>query len=322
MVETWTGSYSKLSLFEKCPRAYYYRYIQGLEYSTPALELGKKVHEGIAKFLTTGEYSDEIAEFITPRVRQKQGIGTECVEKLIKFQIDDITIEAVIDLITPYEIIDWKTNWVKNAEPRQLILYHYGAKRVGLAGVGSKVFFHYLRYNEDEEVDISTNATAITLDWVKATYAAIFETQFEYDITEDISVYNKTDNPKNCLTCPYRTVCNNVNTTEDAVKLAREIEELEALLELKKEMLRNYIEEYREVQTEANVWKLTTVNNWEFDVKKVFDYITTLGKDPLQYLNCTLTNLKKLKLSEQELEKLGTKKITYRLTKTKVKEAR
>ncbi|WP_231503388.1 hypothetical protein [Caldicellulosiruptor bescii] len=27
MVETWTGSYSKLVLFEKCPRAYYYKYI-------------------------------------------------------------------------------------------------------------------------------------------------------------------------------------------------------------------------------------------------------------------------------------------------------
>jgi len=122
MVEMWTGSYSKLALFERCPRAYYYKYIQGLDYTTPALELGKKVHEGIAKFLTTGECSDEIAEFITPRVRQKQGIGTECVEKSIRFQVDDVTVEAVIDLITPYEIIDWKTNWVRNADPRQLIL--------------------------------------------------------------------------------------------------------------------------------------------------------------------------------------------------------
>ncbi|ADQ06180.1 conserved hypothetical protein [Caldicellulosiruptor hydrothermalis 108] len=322
MVETWVGSYSKLALFEKCPRAYYYKYVQGLEYSTPALELGKKVHEGIAKFITTGVCSVEIAEFITPRVRQKQGIGTECVEKSIRFQVDDVTVEAVIDLITPDEIIDWKTNWVKNADPRQLILYHYGAKRVGLAGVGNKVYFHYLRYNEDEEVDISTNATAITLDWVKATYAAISETQFEYDLTEDIGIFNKTDNPKNCLTCPYRTVCKNVNTTEDAIKLAREIEELEALLELKKEMLRDYIEEYGEIQTEANLWKLTVVNNWDFDTRKVYDYIQSLGKDPLQFLNCTLTNLKKLKIPEQELERLGTKKITYRLAKSKIKEAR
>lgn len=305
MVETWTGSYSKLVLFEKCRERIITSIFVVMTIQHLLWNLVKKVHEEIAKFITTGVCSIEIAEFITPRVRQKQGIGTECVEKSIRFQVDDVTVEAVIDLITPDEIIDWKTNWVKNADPRQLILYHYGAKRVGLAGVGNKVYFHYLRYNEDEEVDISTNATASTLDWVKATYAAIFETRFEYDLTEDIGVFNKTDNPKNCLTCPYRTVCNNVNTTEDAVKLAREIEELEVLLELKKEMLRDYIEEYGEIQTEANVWKLTVVNNWDFDVKKVYDYIRNLGKDPLEFLNCTFTSLKRLKLSEQELEKVG-----------------
>jgi len=230
-------------------------------------------------------------------------------------------LEAVIDVITPYEIIDWKTNWVKNADPRQLILYHYGAKRVGLTGVGTKVYFHYLRYNEDVEVDVSTNTTATTLDWVKAMYETISETQLEYDLTEDVDVFSKTDNPENCLTCPYKNICNGVNTIEDAVRLAKEIEELEATLELKKEMLRNYIEEFGDVATDTATWKLTTVNNWDFDVRKVFEYIQDLGKDPLQYLNCTLTNIKRLKLPEQELEKLGTKKITYRLTKVKNKEA-
>jgi len=54
----------------------------------------------------------------------------------------------------------------------------------------------------------------------------------------------------------------------------------------------------------------------------VHDYIQGLGEDPLKFLNCTLTNLKKLKIPEQELEHLGTKRVTYRLTKTKNKEAR
>lgn len=320
MVETWVGSYSKLALFEKCPRAYFYKYIQGLEYSTPALELGRKVHEGIAKFITTGEIIDEVAEFLTHKVYSLKGIPQEFVEKPVKFSVNGMQMEGVIDVIVSGQIVDWKTNWVKNSDPKQLLLYTYGARQEGLDV--EKAVFHYLRYDEDVKIDLQEENIQKTLDWVKQILENIAECQLDYDLSGDIEAFSKTTNSAECLRCPYRNLCNNVSNVEDAVTLVREIEELEALLELKKEMLRGYIEEYGEIQTEANIWKLVAVNNWDFDVKKVYEYVRNLGKDPLEFLNCTFTSLKKLKLSEQELEKLGTKKITYRLTKTKSKEAR
>ncbi|WAM36640.1 PD-(D/E)XK nuclease family protein [Caldicellulosiruptor acetigenus] len=320
MVETWTGSYSKLALFEKCPRAYFYKYIQGLEYSTPALELGKRIHEGIARFITTGEETAEIADFLTGKVYALKGTPQEFVERPIRFSVDGIQMDGVIDVVANGQIIDWKTNWVKNSDPRQLLLYTHGARQEGLDV--EKALFHYLRYAEDVEIDLQEENIQKTLDWTKQMLENIAECQFDYDLSEDIEVFPKTSDFGVCLKCPYKSLCNSVSTAEDVIKLAKEIEELENLLELKKEMLRDYIEEFGEVNTGTSVWKLTVVNNWDFDTRKVYDYIQSLGKDPLQFLNCTLTNLKKLKITEQELEHLGTKRVTYRLTKTKNKEAR
>lgn len=48
------GSYSKLQLFERCQRAFYFKYVKNMEYTTPAMEFGKIIHEELAKFLTTG----------------------------------------------------------------------------------------------------------------------------------------------------------------------------------------------------------------------------------------------------------------------------
>ncbi|WPX08123.1 RecB family exonuclease [Anaerocellum danielii] len=319
MVETWTGSYSKLVLFEKCERAYYYKYIEGIEYTTPALEFGRKVHESIAKFITTGELDETVAEFITERVRQFKGTPQEFVERPIKFLVDGIPMDGFVDIVVNGQIIDWKTNWNRNADEKQLLLYAYGLNQEGFE-INSAAF-HYLRYGEDVPVELSEKNIQQTLDWTKQVLENIKDAELDFELSEDINTFKKAESTATCLTCPFKTICNGINTVDEAKRLAKEIEELESVLELKKELLRNFVEEYGEITTDTSVWKLTIVNNWDFDTKKVFDFIQSLGKDPLQYLNCTLTNLKKLKLTEQDLEKLGTKKITYRLTKTKAKEA-
>lgn len=316
MLEMWCGSYSKLALFEKCPRAYFYRYKQKLDYTTPALEYGKKVHEQIAKFLIYGEVDEEFRYFITPRVKQlaEVNLTQENIERRIEFRINGFQMTGILDVVTDSKIIDWKTNWNKDASPRQLQLYAYGAKQAGLNI--QKAFLHYLRYSEDVEVPVDD--TKETIDWTKRILEQIANAEFMFEMTEDIEEFPKTNDTVNCLSCPYRVICHGASNQEDARRLAKEIEELESVLELKKEALKNYIEEFGEVTTDRNVWRLTTVNNWNFDTAKVYEYITKLGKDPLKYMNVTLTSLKKLKLSEDELYKLGENKITLRLTKSKV----
>lgn len=321
MLELWNGSFSKLTLFERCPKAYYYKYIAGIEYTTPAMELGKRIHEGVAKFLTTGEYNEfneELKPFLNNRVRQLQPQPAELVERKFKFNLDGIVMDGVIDIIVEKEgkIIDWKTSWQKTADPRQLHLYYYFTNKEGFDV--RKVAFHYLRFNEEKDLKLDEKQIQETLDWAKKTMEEISEKEFLFATTEDINEFTQTEKIQDCLACPYKAICNNVKEVNDIVEFAKEIEELEAKLKLKKEMLKQYIDENGEVKTDNNVWKLTLVNEFDFDVKKVSDYIKSLGKDPLQYLNVTLTSLKKLKLTDEQLEKLGTKKISLRLTNSKV----
>ncbi|MEZ0535955.1 RecB family exonuclease [Caldicellulosiruptoraceae bacterium PP1] len=318
MLELWNGSFSKLTLFERCPKAYYYKYIAGIEYTTPAMELGKRIHEGIARFITTGEYNEELNPYLNSRVRQLQPQPVELVERKFKFNLDGIVMDGVIDIIVEKErkIIDWKTSWQKTADPRQLYLYYHFTKKEGFDI--NNVAFHYLRFNEEKDLKLDEKQIQETLDWAKKTMEEISEKEFLFTTSEDINEFTPTENTQNCLKCPYKTVCNNVKDVEDITELAKQIEELEAQLELKKEMLKQYIDENGEVKTDNSIWKLTTVNSYDFDIKKVSDYIKSLGKDPLQYLNVTLTSLKKLKLTDEQLEKLGTKKISLRLTNSKL----
>jgi len=127
-------------------------------------------------------------------------------------------------------------------------------------------------------------------------------------------------NYSSCRGCPYSAVClgENITDKQKALELAKYIEELEAKLNAAKDALKTYLEETgEELVTDSGVWRLTPVNSFSFDTRKVWKYIKSLGKDPIEFANFTLTSLKKLKISEDILEQLGERNVTYQLRKTK-----
>lgn len=309
-------SFSKLSKFEKCPRLYYWDYIEKLGLSTPSLEFGKQVHEAIAKFIATGEVDSNYKDFITWRVVHCRNTGADMIESPVRFQIDGVDFVGIVDAVLGNNIVDWKTNWLKNADPKQLYLYSYALKQNGLDI--KQAIFHYLRYHEDVVYDVTESEINKALDWAKRLIQQIIETTLIYEET-GAPAFEQTTDYKQCMSCAYKEMCHKVNTHEEVVALALEIEKLRNELELKEEMLKNYIAEFGEVVTETGVWRLTPVNTWELDTKKTAEYIRNCGYDPLEILTCTATNLKKkLGVDDSVLETLGTKKVSYRLAKQKL----
>lgn len=319
LIDVMKGSYSRLQLFEKCQKAFYYKYVKGIEYSTPAMEFGKIIHEELAKFLTTGVEGENVKQFLTQKVRHYAGVHPEYVEFELKFTSPfGMEYTAVIDLFDnrTSKVLDWKTSWQRSSDVKQLYLYANALKQNGYEP--RYLSFFYLRYNEEIETELEQNKLIETLDWVAKVEETINEKVFLYSMSGDENEFDK--NYSSCRGCPYSAVClgENITNKQKALELAKFIEELEAKLNAAKDALKTYLEETgEELVTDSGVWRLTPVNSFSFDTRKVWEYIKSLGKDPIEFANFTLTSLKKLKISEDVLEQLGERSITYQLRKTK-----
>jgi len=312
------GSYSKLQLFERCQRAFYFKYVKNMEYTTPAMEFGKIIHEELAKFLTTGAEGKNVKQFITPKVRRYVGVNPEYVELELKFNLPSGTeYTAVIDLFenNTAKVLDWKTGWQKEADIRQLYIYAYALKKNGVKP--EKLSFFYLRFDKEDEFAMSTDKLNETIDWMDRIEDSMNEKLFLYS-SEGEEEFEK--NYSSCKGCPYAKLClgEDIASKEKAIEIAMYIDELEAKLNAAREALKIYLEQTgEELITDSGVWRLTPVNSFSFDTRKVWKYIKSLGKDPIEFANFTLTSLKKLKISEDVLEQLGERSITYQLRKTK-----
>lgn len=319
LIDVMKGSYSRLQLFEKCQKAFYYKYVKGIEYSTPTMEFGKIIHEELAKFLTTGVEGENVKQFLTQKVRHYAGVHPEYVEFELKFTSPSgMEYTAVIDLFDnrTSKVLDWKTSWQKSSDVKQLYLYANALKQNGYEP--RYLSFFYLRYNEEVEIELEQNKLIETLDWMSRVEEMINEKVFLYSMSGDENEFDK--NYSSCRGCPYSVVClgENITDKQKALELAKYIEELEAKLNAAKDALKTYLEETgEELVTDSGVWRLTPVNSFSFDTRKVWEYIKSLGKDPIEFANFTLTSLKKLKISEDILEQLGERNITYQLRKTK-----
>lgn len=125
-----TFSYSRLKMYESCPRRFYYRYIKGLKEETSyPLALGKAVHKAIEckinglsredalfhglmecdfdnEVLTAGELSQ-----LTDNAPENLEGETEMYFRLPLFDgQNDAELQGFIDLIDGDTIIDFKTN--------------------------------------------------------------------------------------------------------------------------------------------------------------------------------------------------------------------
>lgn len=112
-----------------------------------------------------------------------------------------------------------------------------------------------------------------------------------------------------------------LQSEKDAVKLANEINRLEAALKQMKDELKSYVNEHGAVNTGEEVWNFFDSVSWKFDskhLKELAGEVAMEGVDPWKIMTISKSNITKLGWDEQRLSQLGTKKVTQRFTSRKL----
>lgn len=100
-----------------------------------------------------------------------------------------------------------------------------------------------------------------------------------------------------------------INTQQEAIELANEIERIEATLKQLKDNLRGYVEVHGPVNTGEKVWSCNNSVSWRFaDMRKLAEGIVLDGKNPWAFMTITAANLKKLGWDDVVIEAYGGKK--------------
>lgn len=106
-----------------------------------------------------------------------------------------------------------------------------------------------------------------------------------------------------------------IQTMDEAIKIANEIERLEAVVETLKDDLKEFVKRNGPVVTETSVWGFKESVSYSFtpeQLKKVAQTILLEGKNPWMYLSITASNLKKVGWDDSTISKYGSKKISNR----------
>ena len=109
-------------------------------------------------------------------------------------------------------------------------------------------------------------------------------------------------------------------TVEEAVRLANEIERIEAAAKLMKADLRRFVEQQGPVETVDTIWDINEAVSYKFDsaqLKDVAQHIALGGDNPWDFLGINAANLKKLGWDEAFLANLGKKTVTKRFASRK-----
>ena len=172
-------SYSRLSLYQICPKRFYYKYILKLEDSTitKPLALGKAVHksiEAIINGLPVKEavfegYSvcdfhpevsiNEIAELVRRAPVTKNMGETEFYFRIPLFNSPNAPkIQGYIDLVQGNRLKDWKTNWKSYGvnENHQVGIYAWALSKLkGYEMVEGSLYF--LRFKQESKYFFDEN---------------------------------------------------------------------------------------------------------------------------------------------------------------------
>ena len=109
-------------------------------------------------------------------------------------------------------------------------------------------------------------------------------------------------------------------TQDEAVKMANEVERLEAVLKSMKEKLKAYVDQHGALETNEKVWDYSISVSWEFNpelIKEMAQDIAIDGKNPWQFLTIPTGNVKSLGWSEGVLMSYGKKKETRKFNSKK-----
>ncbi|MGE7921210.1 hypothetical protein ACQKM9_20060 [Viridibacillus sp. NPDC093762] len=106
-----------------------------------------------------------------------------------------------------------------------------------------------------------------------------------------------------------------------AIKLAKEIERLEATVKCMKDNFKTFVKEYGAVETDFERWDFYPSVSWAFDKENTKEIARTLileGTDPWELIKFAPKDLISQGWNEESLAQFGSKKVTNRFTSRKL----
>src|SRR5699024_1489322 len=117
------------------------------------------------------------------------------------------------------------------------------------------------------------------------------------------------------------TTVERIQTMEEAVELAEEIERANAAVSQMRAQLKAFYEKNGPIETSDKVWGDYPSVKWEFEPDALKNLCTeelvVEGFNPWDYLELPKKSINKLKLEERVLEQFGTKKETNNFSSRK-----
>lgn len=113
---------------------------------------------------------------------------------------------------------------------------------------------------------------------------------------------------------------NKIESAEEAIRVANEVERLEAVIKVMKDQMKAYVDKNGPIETDSVVWDYNESASFSFtadQLKRVAENIVLEGKNPWELMSISASNLKKLGWEESFVEALGTKKTTKRFNSRK-----
>ncbi len=113
---------------------------------------------------------------------------------------------------------------------------------------------------------------------------------------------------------------NKIESREEAIRVANEVERLEAVIKVMKDQMRTYVDKNGPIETDTVVWDYNESCSFSFtadEMKKVAENIVLEGKNPWELMSISAANFKKLGWEESYIETLGTKKPIKRFNSKK-----
>lgn len=116
------------------------------------------------------------------------------------------------------------------------------------------------------------------------------------------------------------TILTKIETMNEAIKLANEVERIEAVLKVMKDQMKAYVQKNGPIETDSVIWDFNESVSYSFNpeqMKNIAENIVLEGENPWALLSISSSNLKKLGWSDSFINQLGQKKTTKRFISRK-----
>lgn len=111
-----------------------------------------------------------------------------------------------------------------------------------------------------------------------------------------------------------------IETINEAINLANEVERIEAVLKVMKDQMKAYVQKNGPIETDSVIWDFNESVSYSFNpdqMKNIAENIVLEGENSWALLSISSSNLKKLGWSDSFINQLGQKKITKRFISRK-----